>query len=137
MGNGNEELREYRQRLLQQFMASLEQGKIASNEARNQMDMPEIEASLSAIFCLLRQHGVELPSRSPEGGNEEDSLLPHLSSWLPCLLQELPDEAWSWTWRHTRFGVRTLQWWVERCLLLQRGQLSRTLNVPVETGENP
>ncbi len=137
MGNGNAELREYRHQLLQQLMASLTQVKVASTEAQNHMYLSEMEASCSAICCLLREHGVDLPAGSPEGDSGENNLWLLFISRLPYLLQELPAEAWSWTWRHTRFGVRTLQWWVERYLLLQRGWLSQPLDVPVETSDNP
>jgi hypothetical protein len=42
-------------------------------------------------------------------------------SWL----QELPPATWNRTARHPWWGVRTLQWWVELCLLTNRRYLQQ------------
>ena len=49
-------------------------------------------------------------------------------SWL----HDLPPAAWNRTARHPWWGVRTLQWWVEQCLLTARQQLEQ-LTVEVKT----
>lgn len=40
-------------------------------------------------------------------------------------LQELPPQGWNRTGRHPWFGVRTLQWWAERCLAYAREHLQQ------------
>jgi hypothetical protein len=42
-------------------------------------------------------------------------------SWL----KGLPPDSWNRTARHPWWGVRTLQWWVEQCLLIARQHLAQ------------
>ena len=49
-------------------------------------------------------------------------------------LQVIPQIAWNRTGRHPRFGVRTVQWWVEQSLVHaehHKRQLHRTYNISI------
>jgi hypothetical protein len=62
-------------------------------------------------------------ARSDETYDAEEPLDEILQTYAQMRLLELewlksmPPGGWSWTGRHLVFGLRTLQWWVERSLV--------------------
>lgn len=136
MGDGNATTREYRQRLIQQIADCMAQWERVVPELQDQTYAQQMREAVSAVKYLLNSHGVELPSYSPQKEGEIITELPTIDPEMLRLLQELPDEAWNWTWRHAHFGLRTLQWWVERSLALVRAWLVQFSGIKFENKEN-
>lgn len=89
-----------------------------------QVMLTEREPQLESAFPLDRADW-------SEGYSAEEPLDRIVAEWAGLRRRELervkdlPREAWNRTGRHPRWGVRTVQWWVEHSLAYSRELLKR------------
>jgi hypothetical protein len=129
-----DELNEYRRRLLER-MEAVGAAVLAHAGERAAASPGEAAAWLGHLAAL--QDGLFLPvfrqflagEQALEGDTTPPAEPPAAADFprlrgqfardwveMQALLRPLPARAWSRSGRHPRAGVRTLQWWLERCL---------------------
>jgi hypothetical protein len=86
-------------------------------QAEQSIFLPAIRRILEEETPLLDGEGVTKgeagAATKPAGALLDEIAALHRD--LLAILVDLPSPAWSRRGRHPRLGLRTLQWWVERC----------------------
>lgn len=150
-----EELYEYRRKLLERLEGvvsdltaawqalpspirhlPLEEGGESPHRVLAHLRAMEAEALSVRLWRILNEEEPQVPLFDDTGWMEAhyradesaESILEDYArlrrtelSWL----KDLPPQAWNRTCRHPWFGVRTLQWWTEQCLVYAEEHLRR------------
>lgn len=133
-----DELYAYRRRLLERYYAIVDDLAARSESISSEPSASGLQQTLThllqveervfypAIQRIMHEESPALPVLGPEGGQSAPQFEKRLPELLATyarmhrrmvqLLESQPPKVWGRTGRHPIYGVRTLQWWLERSL---------------------